>query len=1010
MAKKSITMQIPLISFIFPLVFLLSSLFLFPSSAGIEMPTNRDFRATGLNPPEDYSTPWVDSVFHSLNLEQRIAQLIMVEVQTDLDQAYYRRISSLIKRYNIGGMIFFRGSPQRQLLLTNRLQSEVQTPMFVAMDAEWGLAMRLDSTISFPRQMTLGAISNERLLYEYGMEVGRQVKRMGIHINFAPVVDVNSNPENPVINSRSFGECRYNVTRKSLAYMLGMQDAGIIACAKHFPGHGDTDQDSHYTLPVIQQPLQVLDSIHLFPFRHHIQQGIMAIMIAHLNIPVLDDRKKIPSSLSEKIVDQLLVQEMGFKGLVITDGLNMRGVSGYLPAGELELQALIAGNDILLQPENVHTTIKVILEAIENGRIDAELINQKCRKVLYFKEQAGLNKYKPSPTQNLHAELNTPRAENLNKRLAEASITVVKNETDLLPLQRLDTLRIASLAIGAATENPFQNMLRNYYPLSLYSIPKNHNAQKAAQTLKQLSRYNLVIVSVHNNSMFPSRNYGISAQTASLVNALAKSNNIILNVFANPYSLKHFGREVQQMKGILVSYQDGLHFEEASAQVIFGGITARGKLPVSVSPWFPVYTHHTAASRTRLRFHSPEDHGIHLEMLSRIDTIALNGIRMGAFPGCQIAVIKDGSLVYHKAFGHHTYEKERPVRTSDLYDLASVTKIAGTTAAIMRLVDEGKIKLNDPISDYLPWMKETNKVRINLREIMAHQAMLRSWIPFHLATLEGGNLRPDLYRSSASPDFPTPVAEGVFLQRDYRDSIMQQIAVSELLNRKRYVYSDLGFFLLAELVKEVTGMSLDTYLQQHFFSPMALNTMTFNPLNRFPKDRIIPTEKDTLWRGQLIHGYVHDPGAAMLGGVTGNAGLFSNALDLAVMMQMFLQEGQYGGLAFIRAETLREFTRTQFAGNQNRRALGFDKPTLSASESSPAAKSASIHSYGHTGFTGTYAWVDPRENLVVVFLSNRVYPDAANRKISQFNIRTNIHQAAYNAIYYARLSKTPLLP
>ncbi len=971
---------------------------------------SESFQGGPFAPPPNYSTHWVDSVFNTLTTEQMIAQLLMIEVHSNQNSRYYRQVERLIDNYNIGGIVFFNGGPASQLNLTNKWQRQAQTPMLISQDAEWGLSMRLDSTISFPRQITLGAIANERLLYELGMEMGAQCKRMGIHINFSPVMDVNSNADNPVINSRSFGECRYNVARKGMALMFGMQDAGIIATAKHFPGHGDTRDDSHYTLPVIHQPAHLYDSLHIFPFRQLVNQGLLGVMSAHLNIPHLDNTDKIPSSLSDKIVTDLLKEQMGFRGLVITDALNMKGVSGYAPPGRLEVKALQAGNDILLMPENVPVAIKAIKDAMQSGELDTESIHQKVRKVLYFKEKSGLDKTRRISTSNLYSDLNAPRVHQLNRQLAEAAVTVVKNQNDILPLRRLDTLNIAALTIGSSVENPFQNMLANYAPVEMMSIAKNHTNLQAQNILEQLSDYNLVIVSVQNNSLFPGRNYGINSQTIELVNRLSRENNVILNIFANPYTLKTFGESLDNSVAIMVSYQDGRQYEEASAQIIFGAIGARGRLPVSVMPHFPIYTGITTPGRLRIRYASPEETGVNSEMLKIIDSLALKGIREKAFPGCQVAVIKDNAMIYKKSFGHHTYDEIQQVKNSDIYDLASLTKILSTTAALMRMTDEGIIELDKTLGDYLPWLKGSNKEDLAIREVLAHQSKLRSWIPFYIQTLDEGKPSAKVYSSVQSEEFPVQVAEDIYIHKTYRDTIFNAIKESDLLQRKRYIYSDLGFILFAQMVEELTGKSIDEYVSGYFYQPLGLKNITYNPLRVHEKNKIIPTENDTIFRRQNIQGYVHDPGAGMLGGVSGHAGLFSNASDVAVIMQMFLNNGSYGGTNFISPHTIKEFTATQFAGNKNRRALGFDKPNITPSDFHPSCESASVQSFGHSGFTGTYTWADPQEGLVYVFLSNRVQPDASNRKITELEIRTKIHQAIYNAIYFERFMSTNRLP
>lgn len=998
-----------------PNILLLSLFLLIPiiqSHSNTEINNSTDhFSARDNDYPPDFSTPWVDSIFQSLSLEQRIAQLLMIEVSSNQNRTYYNRVERIIHTHNVGGLIFFKGSPSSQLNLTNTWQKTAQTPMFIAMDAEWGLSMRLDSTISFPRQVTLGAIANERLIYELGLEMGRQSRRMGIHMSFSPVVDVNSNPANPVINSRSFGECRYNVSRKGMAMMLGMQDAGIIAVAKHFPGHGDTDVDSHHALPMINHPYPLLDSIHLFPFRHLIDKGLKGVMAAHLNVPALEPIKDLPSSLSKEIVTELLQNQMGFEGLVVTDALNMKGVADSYKPGDLEVLALLAGNDILLMPENVPQAINAIKKAIENDVVNEDYLNLKCKKILYFKEQAGLDRLRTLSQNNLINDLNAPRVNHLNTRLAEASITLVKNKNDILPLRRLDTLRIAALSIGASQDNPYQAMLANYAPVKMYGLPKNHTPQQAQQMIEELSAYNLVLVSIQNNTMFPGRNYGINTQSIELVNKLSATNNIILNIFANPYSLTSFGEKLLNNDAILVSYQDGREYEEASAQVIFGALAARGKLPVSIPGNFSIYSGINTTAGLRIKYGDPEAGGLNTLLLRRVDSLALSGIREKAFPGCQIAVIKDGVIIYNKSFGHHTYDEMTPVKNSDIYDLASVTKMVATTAALMTLVDRGEIEVDKHLGKYLPTIKGSNKENINIRDILAHQARFRSWIPFYINTILDGKPKESIYNLMPLNDFSVKVADNFYIHKSFRDSIFNEIKISELLNRRRYIYSDLGFMLFAEMILQITGESLEEYTNRSFFKPLGFQTMGFNPLLRHNPSRIVPTENDTIFRGQLLRGYVHDPGAAMLGGVAGHAGLFSNATELAVFMQMLLQDGSYGGDRYLEPHTIKEFTTTQFAGNQNRRGLGFDKPSISKSDKSkPACESASMMSFGHSGFTGTYAWADPKENLVYVFLSNRVHPSASNRKISELNIRTNIHQAIYDAIYYNRFIDQNRLP
>jgi len=979
--------------------------------------TNNKSKNNSINFYDKYSTPWVDSVFNSLTLEERIGQLLMIRVHTDQkvsqervhdvlinkilsdeELTYFDSIINLIEKYNVGGVAFFKGYPHRQVSKTNLFQKHTKVPLFIAMDAEWGLNMRLDSTIKFPYQMTLGAITDNDLIYNMGQEIGRQLRQIGVNINFAPVADVNSNPLNPVINFRSFGECRYNVAGKSVAYMRGMQDWGIIANAKHFPGHGDTYTDSHFTLPIIEHEHNLIDSIHLYPFKVLFDSGVKSIMTAHLHIPAYDDTKDLAATLSENVVTELLQNQLGFDGLIITDALDMRGVSDYFESGELELRALKAGNDILLLPEDVPAAIKRIKNAVKNNEISEAYVNKKCRKILFYKEQAGLNNFKPLPEKNIKKKLNTERSNILNKQLAENAITLVRNNDDIIPIREFNNKKIASLAIGNNEEtiNTFQKTLLNYYPVDIHRMPKNFSSSEARRMVNDLKEYDLVIISLHNNSRASRINYGINNNIIGIVNEISKNNKVVLNVFANPYSIGLF-RNLNDKEAVLVSYQDGDNFERASAEIIFGGLPAKGRLPVSINPLLPAGFGINTPDNFRVRFREPIKAGIYPGIEKTIDSIVNYGIKEKAYPGAQVVVIKDGNVIINKSYGHHRYDSLREVLNSDIYDLASLTKIASTTAAVMNLKSKGLIDIENTVGYYLPRFKNSEISDINLKEILAHQARFQSWIPFYLETIKDGKLDSLIYSNTLSDEYPVKVAENIYIHKSYSDSIFKKIKESPLISRKRYLYSDVGFYLLAEIIEEVSSLRLEEYVSKHFYNPMGLNTMTYNPLSKFEKSKIAPSENDTIFRNQILQGYVNDPGAAMLGGVAGHAGLFSNALDMAIMMQMFLQNGYYAGKQYIDKDIVKEFTSTQFSNN--RRGLGFDKPCIDDNKNGfPTSDKASKYSFGHTGFTGTYAWADPKENLVYVFLSNRTYPDSSNRNIIELQIRTKIQEAIYKAI------------
>lgn len=961
------------------------------------------------NSDPEFSTLWVDSVFTSLSLEQRIAQLILIAVHTDQGSDYYNLIERQVAENNLGGIVFFKGGPLRQVKITNRLQEAAATPLLVAMDAEWGAAMRLDSVKAFPYHLTMGAIAGERLVYEMGHQAGLQLRRLGVHMSFGPVVDVNTNPDNPVINYRSFGESRFNVAVKGIAYMQGLQDAGIIASAKHFPGHGDTHTDSHHTLPLMDHSREEMDSIHLYPFRKLIEKGLQSVMVAHLEVPSLEPAQHLATSLSRNVIEELLVNDMGFQGLVISDALNMKGVSDHYKAGALELRALKAGNDLLLMPSNIPLAIRTIGDAVRNGEIEEGLINRKVRKVLYYKQRAGLAQHRQIKPEHLVDDLNGRQVDVLNKQLAQAAITLIHNEGEIIPLGDIHNTRIAALSIGHEKGNPFQAMLGNYACVEEFSLPKNPSEAQTTEMLRRLKDYDLVVVGLHRNHHNMGRNYGIHNGHIEIIRSLARRQKVVVSVFANPYSIKGFGAVALEVDGLLVAYQDGKDFEEAAAQVIFGGLPAKGRLPVSITPHFPVYKGIQTPERFRITFAEPEEAGILPQYLGAIDSLARMGIDSLAYPGCQIAIVREGKLIYHKAFGHHTYFKQQAVSLDDIYDLASITKIAATTASVMRLTDEGKLDLHRYIGDYLPWLKGSDKDKIDMRDLLSHQGRFLPWIPMYNSTLTDGKPRPGIFSPEPSAEFPVRVGEKLFIHKDYRDTIFNQIRESNRLRKRSYRYSDLGFILLTEVVERQSGIPLDQYAAKTFYEPLGLATMTFNPLGKIPVQRIVPSENDTVMRKEIIRGFVNDPNAAMLGGVSGHAGLFSNALDLAVLMQMFLHHGEYGGQQYLNPATIREFTRVQFAGNRNRRGLGFDKPSITPANGSPACESASPLSYGHSGFTGTFTWVDPTEQLVYVFLSNRTFPYPSNGKLMELDIRIKIQQAIYDAIEQSRPKENPEL-
>jgi len=980
---------------------------------GFLNPTDNDLTNDVLYPSFLSSpSPWADSVFTTLTPDERIAQLFMVAAYSNRGPEHITAITELVEQHKIGGLIFFQGGPVRQARLTNLYQSKAKVTLMIAMDAEWGLAMRLDSTVRFPYQMTLGAIQDNQLIYEMGKRIASHSKRLGVQINFAPVVDINNNPKNPVINYRSFGEDRDNVSQKGIAYMRGMQDQHVLANAKHFPGHGDTDADSHLSLPLIGHGLKRLDSLELYPFKQLIKQGLGSMMVAHLYVPSYDSTKNLASTLSKPIVTELLKDSLQFKGLIFTDALNMKGVSKYYEPGIVDVKAVLAGNDILLFSEDVPKAIDEIKKAIERKELNREDIDLRCKKILRAKEWLYLNNYQPVSDSNIINDLNTIEDELLKRKLVESSLTLLNNKNDIIPIKGLDTLRIATLSIGrSAKVTPFQKMMENYAPMKHFSVGSEPTGSQYAFLKKSLDKYDLVIISIHSKTYNPSKNYGLSDKAISLINLIHQGEGkVILTAFSSPYALSSVNN-LHIMEGVLLSYNNNLLAQELSAQLLFGGIAAKGRVPVSISDNFRVGAGLDTQSN-RIQYAIPEEVGFDRKKLNLIDSIALHAISEKATPGCQVYVMKENKVIYWKSFGYHTYENKQKVRNSDIYDLASLTKILATTPGMMKMTDEHKLNVDSTLGTYLSGNIDTsNKDTLAIRAIMSHYAQLKSWIPFWLETVDkvswskrkkmfitaGSKYKDGYYSQEFSATHPLKVTNQLFLEKSYADSIMDKIISSPLRKKKEYLYSDLGYYFMMRILESLSGTTLDQYAMNTFYKPLGLKTMGYKPIDRFGLDRIIPTEDDYYFRKQMVHGYVHDPGAAMLGGVGGHAGVFSNAHDVGIFMNMLLNGGSYGGKKYISDTTLNEFTRCHYC-DDNRRAIGFDKPQMDYTKDGPTCQCISAESFGHTGFTGTMAWADPKEKIVYVFLSNRVHPDSENRKLVKMNVRTDIMQVIYEAI------------
>lgn len=967
---------------------------------------------------------WADSLMARMSLEERIAQMIMVYGYSNMGELHEKEVLRQVKRQKVGGILFFQGEALEQARLTNLYQAAADIPLLVAIDGENGLGMRLENTISYPSTMILGAVSDRNMIYSLGADMGEQFRRLGVHMNLAPVADINNNPANPVIGSRSYGEDRNDVASKVVAMMEGMQDKRILVAAKHFPGHGDTDTDSHRALPVIPHDRARLDSMELYPFRQAIVRGLTGVMVAHLQVPGLDARENRATTLSRPTITGVLKEDLGFKGLIITDALNMKGLSSYFEPGIREVEAVKAGNDILLMPADVDQAISAIRKEVRQGGISEEEINSSCRKILQAKYWTGAYRREAVRLESLREDLNDPSYQVLYRKLVEHSLVLAINREDVLPLADLEATTLATVTISRDGSLQGSRITDKYLEGDHFKLASDADFSTIDRLIQGLDRYNTLIVNVLNTNRMASRKYGISDKTLYFLNQIDSASRLIVNVAGTPYALRRFS-SIKHLDALILSHDDSSLYQELALQAVFGGASFSGRLPVSAGSFLAAGTGTDTGPASRLGYGSPMDVGLHPDTLRLMEQIIEEAIRQKAMPGCQVLVARRGKVVWHSSYGHHTYQKRHPVEDEDIYDLASITKLASITAALMRLRDQGRFHEDSLMGSYEPVPDSSNKAALLAADVLAHQSGMMAWIPYYYETLEpldsseslissrfsstyplkiGNRLYfnrhvkyvDGIYQNSYSPEYPYQVADELYIRADWKDTIYKRSYDSELLSRE-YRYSGLGFYMFQQIIEAVTDTLLYPYVWHNFYDPLGAHTLGYRPLERFPRERIVPTENDMYFRRQLLQGHVHDMGAAMLGGVAGNAGLFGSANDLAKLMQMFLNGGSYGQRRYISQQSLDRYT-SCYNCRDNHRGLGFNKPVYWEDDSGPACNSASPSSFGHSGFTGTLAWADPEYELVYIFLSNRVHPDMGNNKLIDLNVRTEVQQVVYNAL------------
>lgn len=958
------------------------------------------------NADQEACRSWVDSVYGTMTLKEKVEQLFIPVV----DPRNVPVAKTVIKRYvadeNVGGLLFSAGTIGQYAELIDYAQSLSKIPLMITLDGEWGLAMRLKDAPKYPYNMSLGSISDESLLYEYGSEVARQCRLLGVHVNFAPVMDVNINPSNPVIGRRSFGSDPERVAKLGVAYSRGLEDGGVLSVAKHFPGHGDTEVDSHKALPTVTHSSQVMHDVDLLPFARYIEEGLGGVMVGHLNVPVFDG-SGVPSSMSQKITTGLLKDEMGFEGLVFTDGLAMKGAA--LPGQNICVSALKAGADVLLQPLSLSSDINAVLKAVEKGEISESVIDGRVKKMLSYKYALGLS-VRPSAVNKpgLKKAINSPEAESVRRRLASAMVACVKNNSGLLPVHGLDSVSIAVVSIGAPRENEFSSMCRKYADVKLYAASESLTPAQLAD----IKSHDIVVGAVFSDK----------AGARNVLKQLGGSRGLVSVFLMEPYKMGKFSPLPGE--AVILAGEDSEYAREYAAQAVFGGIRVNGMLPVDIDGVGKCGTG-VGLIKTRLGYGDPLEVGLSPFLSQRIDSIVKVGLATGAFPGCQVLVAKNGVVVINKNYGYTDKAKTHRVADSTMYDLASVSKAAGTLPGLMLAYDRGLYCLDSSVCGYLPEMNTADKRGITVRQMLYHESRMPATVSIWHAMMDSasykgrllayrmrgdntiklyrgvyGNNKAKLRRDITSPvhtdEFGMKVCDGLYVGRLTADTLLRRIYNVELRKKGGMCYSDLNFIVLKEMEERLTGQSHDRFVGDNIYAPLGAYRTMYNPLEHFSKEAIAPTENDRFLRRATMQGYVHDELSAFMGGVGGNAGLFSNADDLAKLCQMYLNGGFYGGRQLVSAKTVKLFMTSK--SPNSRRGLGFDKPDMENPAKSPVPQYADSSTVGHIGFTGTCFWIDPRNEIVYVFLSNRVNPTRDTPAFTKLNIRPSILSMVYEAI------------
>lgn len=909
----------------------------------------------------------IETLLNRMTLKEKIGQLFFIPAYGSFrsnDDEHFNHLLEQIREYHIGGLIFFSSNVYGQAVLTNKLQRVSEIPLWITQDMEYGAAMRVDGTTRFPPAMAVAATGNPEYAYQIGRITGREARALGVQQVFAPVLDVNNNPENPVINVRSFSGDPKTVAHYGTRFMEGLQSQGIVSTVKHFPGHGDTDTDSHLSLPIIKYDYARLDSVELVPFRAAISDGVNSVMSAHIAFPKLGQRKGLPATMDSTILNRILVDSLGFDGLVVTDGLNMHGIASNFSPGEAVVKALKAGVDMMLMSPDELTAIYEITAAVERGTISESRIDKSVRKILQWKKKKGLFEDNQIDIDNLSSKINLRESRLAAQKISRESLTLVKNKGDILPIRASKYPKITVVSVAddesGNTGSRLAYLLKQHHPdVSAHILDNRTGSEEKKAILEDVRESDLLIIGsfIYTRS---GKKVQLKEEHLKFLKKLHKNIPSLLIAFGNPYVVQ----DLTETDAQLMAWAANGGQVAATVPALFGGSEIDGHLPITI-PGMYSFNDGITLPKTTLRKDEPEVAGLSRDSLENVDQIMNKAVFDSTFPGGVVAVVKDGIIAYEKAFGYQTYKKLEPVRDNSIYDLASLTKVTATTPAIMKLIDEGKIELDDKVKEYIPEFNEGMKSIITIRNLLLHNSGLPAY---------------RLYIDKLQTE----------------EKILDAVKNEPLINKPgtTYEYSDLGFILLGEIVEKVSGMPLDKYVYRNFHYPLGMSNTFYNPerYSHWVTDRIPPTEVDTTWRMKTIQGQVHDERAFYLNGVAGHAGLFSTAGDLAVYCQMLLNKGSYAGRQYLSPETVDLFTGDR--SPQRNRGYGFDRKSEGFST---AGSLTGDQTFGHTGFTGTSFWIDPDRDLAIIILTNRTYPHRSyGKNISK--IRAKVADAVVSSI------------